>query len=114
MAMNENPLNLPLGANEQPHQLRLRRLTDQDAGRRVALCTPVLNHITTTNATALFNALERAHQIAALQIEEEDGTTTGWTPSYAPRLISSRELFTVPTIRTKTWLSCIKKLGWDT
>ena len=73
MATNNNPLNLPMGAHGRPHQLRLRRITDPDAGRRVAICTPVLNHINTTRATTLFNGLERAHQIAALLIEEEDG-----------------------------------------
>ena len=74
MATNNNPLNLPLGPTGQPHQLWLQRPTEQDAGRRIVLCTPVLNYIATTGATSRFNALERPYQIASLLILEEEGS----------------------------------------
>ena len=74
MATNNNPLDLPLGPQGRPHQLKLRRINNQDAERRVAVCTPAINHINRTRATALFNGMERNCQIAALLIEEEEGS----------------------------------------
>ena len=74
MAMNANPLDLPLDQGGRPHQLKLTRINDRDADRRVAVCTPAINHINRTGATALYNGLDRNCQIAALLIEEEEGT----------------------------------------
>ena len=76
MASTANPLNLPLDLGGRPHQLRLTRINGQDAERRAAVCTPAINHITSTRATALFNGLDRNSQIAALLIEDEEGTHT--------------------------------------
>ena len=74
MATRDNPLNLPLEEDGQFHQLRLQRLGDQGPDRRVAQCALVLNHITRTDTTARFNAMERALQIAALLIIEQEGS----------------------------------------
>ena len=74
MATNANPLDLPLDQGGRPHQLKLTRINERDAERRVAVCTPAINHITSTGATALFNGLDRNSQIAALLIEDEEGT----------------------------------------
>ena len=74
MATRENPLNLPQEENRQFHQLRLQRLVEQGADRRVAQCAPVLNHINRTEQTAHFNSMERALQMAALLIREEEGS----------------------------------------
>ena len=74
MATRENPLNLPQEENGQFHQLRLQRLAEQGADRRVAQCAPVLNHINRTDQTAWFNAMERALQMAVLLIREQEGS----------------------------------------
>ena len=74
MATNANPLDLPLDQGGRLHQLKLTRINERDAERRVAVCTPAINHINRTGATALFNGLDRNSQIAALLIEEEEGT----------------------------------------
>ena len=114
MATNENPLNLPPGANRRPHQLRLQRLTDQDAGRRVALCTLVLNDITTRNSTALFNALERAHQIAALLIEEEDGNHNRLDAFRRATLGFQQRALYRSDHKDENVAVMYQKLGWDT
>ena len=74
MATKANPLDLPLNQGGRPHQLRLTRINERDAERRVAVCTPAINHINRTGATTLFNGLDRNSQIAALLIEKEEGT----------------------------------------
>ena len=74
MATRENPLNLPPERNGQFHQLQLQRLVEQGADRRVAQCAPVLNNIQRSDQTARFNAMERALQMAALLIREEEGS----------------------------------------
>ena len=73
MATNNNLMDLTL-VQGRPHQLKLRRINDQDAERRVAVCTPAINHINRSRATGLFNGMDRNCQIAALLIEEEEGS----------------------------------------
>ena len=58
----------------QPHQLRLLRPAEQDAGRRTALCTTAFNFLIQTGQTPRFNLLERPYQIAAVLIRDEPGT----------------------------------------
>ena len=76
MAVNANPLDLPLEQGGRPHQLRLTRINERDAERRVAVCTPAVNYITSSRATAMYNGLDRNSQIAALLIVDEEGTHT--------------------------------------
>ena len=76
MAANANPLGLPLEQGGQPYQLRLLRINEQDAERRVAVCSPAVNYITSSRATAMYNGLDRNLQIAALLIVDEEGTHT--------------------------------------
>ena len=74
-AVNEaNPLGLPLEPTGQPHQLRLVRPAEQDAGRRIALCTTAFNFLIQTGQTPRFYYLERPYQIAAVLIRDEPGT----------------------------------------
>ena len=71
-----NPLGLLLDPMGQPHQLRLVRPADQNAGRRTTLCTMTFNHLMQMGQTARFNILERPYQIAAVLIREEQGSFT--------------------------------------
>ena len=68
------PLGLPMDPTGQPHQLRLVRPADQDAGRRTTLCTTTFNHLMQMGQTAWFNILERPYQIAAVLIRDEPGS----------------------------------------
>ena len=43
--MENNPLGLPLGQDNRPHQLRLTRLEGTEAARRTNLCTLVLDYL---------------------------------------------------------------------
>ena len=70
--MEENPLGLPLGQDNLPHQLWLTR---PDATRRTNLCTLVLEYLATTEGTFYFNSLHQPHQVVAILIIEEDDTT---------------------------------------
>ena len=71
----ENPLGLPLGQDNLPHQLRLTRPDGLDAARRTNLCTLVLEHLAASQGTFFFNALHQPHQVAAILIIEEYNTT---------------------------------------
>ena len=71
----ENPLGLPLGQDNLPHQLRLTRPDGLDAARRTNLCTLVLEHLAANEGTFFFNSLHQPHQVAAILIIEEDNTT---------------------------------------
>ena len=71
----ENPLGLPLGQDNLPHQLRLTRLEGLDAARRTNLCTIVLEHLAATKGTFFFNSLHQPLQVVAILIIEEDNTT---------------------------------------
>ena len=73
--MEENPLGLPLGPDNLPHQLRLTWLNGLDAAGRTNLCTLVLEHLATSQGTFFFNALHQPHQVAAILIIEEDNIT---------------------------------------
>ena len=76
-AVNEaNPLGLPLEPTGLPHQLRLVRPAEQDAGRRTALCTAAFNFLAQSGQTPRFNTLERPYQIAAVLIRDEPNTFT--------------------------------------
>ena len=70
-----NPLGLPLGADEAPHQLRLTRPNRLDGAARTNLCTPVLEYLAASQGTFYFNALTQPHQVAAILILEEDNTS---------------------------------------
>ena len=70
-----NPLGLPMGPENLPHQLRLTRPNGLDAAGRTNLCTPVLEHLATSQGTFYFNALIQPHQVAAILIMEEDNTS---------------------------------------
>ena len=73
--MADNPLGLPYGQNNHPHQLQLSRLEGTEATRRTALCTTVLEHIAATKqGMFFFNSLHQAHQVAAILITEEEST----------------------------------------
>ena len=71
-----NPLGLPLGNDELPHQLWLARPEGTDAARRTNLCTLVLEHLATTEGTFFFNSLHQPHQVVAILITEEGNTHT--------------------------------------
>ena len=72
----ENPLGLPLGQDNLPHQLRLTLPDGLDAARRTNLCTLVLEHLAVTEGTFFFNSLHQPHQVAAILITEGDNTHT--------------------------------------
>ena len=73
----DNPLGLPYGQNNRPHQLWLSRPEGTEAARRTALCTTVLEHIAATEqGMFFFNSLHQAHQVAAILITEEENTHT--------------------------------------
>ena len=71
----DNPLGLPLGQDNLPHQLQLTRPDGLDATRRTNLCTLVLEHLAPSQGTFFFNGLHQPHQVAAILIIEEDNTT---------------------------------------
>ena len=73
--MEDNPLGLPLGQDNLPHQLWLTRPEGLDAARRTNLCTIVLEHLAATEGMFFFNSLHQLHQVAAILIIEEDNTT---------------------------------------
>ena len=55
----DNPLGLPYGQNNRPHQLRLQQPEGMEAARRTALCTPVLEHLATADqGMFFFNSLQ--------------------------------------------------------
>ncbi len=70
-----NPLGLPMGPDNLPHQLWLTRPNRLDATGRTNLCTPVLEHLATSQGTFFFNTLYQPHQVVAILIIEEDNTT---------------------------------------
>ena len=73
----DNPLGLPWDQNNLPHQLRLRWAEGMEAARRTALCTPVLEHLATTDqGIFFFNGIHQAHQVVAILIAEEGNTQT--------------------------------------
>ena len=74
--MEENPLGLPLGQDNLPHQLRLTRPHVLDAAGRTNLCTLVLEHLAVTQGTFFFNSLHQPHQVEAILITEGDNTHT--------------------------------------
>ena len=73
-----NPLGLPLGEDDSPHQLRLMRLEGTGATRRTDLCTLVLGYLSENRGEGMsfFNNLHQQDQIAAILIIEEEGTHT--------------------------------------
>ena len=73
--MEANPLGLPMGPDNLPHQLRLTQPNGLDAAGRTNLCTPVLEHLATSQGMFYFNALTQPHQVAAILILEEDNTS---------------------------------------
>ena len=73
--MEANPLGLPMGPDNLPHQLWLTRPNGLDAAGRTNLCTPVLEHLATSQGTFFFNALHQPHQVTAILIIEEDNTS---------------------------------------
>ena len=70
-----NPLGLPMGPENLPHQLQLTRPNGLNAAGRTNLCTPVLEHLAASQGTFYFNALIQPHQVAAILIIEEDNTS---------------------------------------
>ena len=70
-----NPLGLPLGPEDLPHQLRLTRPNGLDATARTHLCPPVMEHLAPSQGTFYFNALIQPHQVVAILIIEEDNTS---------------------------------------
>ena len=78
----DNLLGLPRDQNNRAHQLRLRRSDGTEAARRTALCTPVLEHLATTDqGIFFFNGIHQAHQVAAILIAEEANPHTHWSIS---------------------------------
>ena len=73
--MEDNPLGLPLGQDNLPHQLRLTRPEGLDAARRTNLFTIVLEHLAAIEGMFFFNSLHQPHQVAAILIIEEDNNT---------------------------------------
>ena len=71
----DNPLGLPLGQDNLPHQLRLTRLEGLDAARRTNICAIVLEHLAATEGMFFFNSLHQPHQVATYLIIEKDNTT---------------------------------------
>ena len=73
-----NPLGLPLGQDNSPHQLRLTRLEGTEAARRTNLCTLVLDYLSENRGQGMFffNSLHQQYQVAATLIVEEEGTHT--------------------------------------
>ena len=71
-----NPLGLPLGNDNLPHQRRLAWPEGTDAARRTNLCTLVLEHLAVTEGMLFFNSLHQPHQVAAILITEEGNTHT--------------------------------------
>ena len=73
-----NPLGLPLGQDNSPHQLRLTRLEGMEAARRTNLCTLVLDYLSENQGEGIFffNSLHQQDQVAAILIVEEGGTHT--------------------------------------
>ena len=73
-----NPLGLPLGEDNSPHQLRLTRLEGMEAARRTNLCTLVLDYLSKNRGEGMFffNSLHQQDQIAAILIIEDVGTHT--------------------------------------
>ena len=73
-----NPLGLPLGQDNSPHQLRLTRLEGTEAARRTNLCTLVLDYLSENQGQGMFffNSLHQQYQVAATLIVEEEGTHT--------------------------------------
>ena len=71
----DNPLGLPLGQDNLPHQLWLTWPEGLDATRRTNLCPIVLEHLAVTKGMFFFNSLHQPHQVVAILIIEEDNTT---------------------------------------
>ena len=69
--MQDNPLGLPRGQNNQAHQLRLKWPEGTDGTRRAALCSPVLTHLATIN-----QGIEQIHQMAAILLTEKAASHT--------------------------------------
>ena len=72
---NANPLGLPLGEDEAPHQLWLTWPNGLDGAPRTTLCMPRLEYLANSGGTFYFNALTQSHQVAAILIQEEDNTS---------------------------------------
>ena len=73
----DNPLGIPYGQNNCPHQLWLQPPEGMEATRRTGLCTPVLEHLAMTDqGIFFFNGIHQAHQVAAILIAEEENTHT--------------------------------------
>ena len=73
-----NPLELPLGQDNSPHQLRLMRLEGTEVARRTNLCTLVLDYLSENQGEGMFffNSLHQQDQVAAILIVKEGGTHT--------------------------------------
>ena len=73
-----NPLGLPLGEDDSPHQLWLTRLEGTEAARRTNLCTLALDYLSENRGEGMFffNSLHQQDQIAAILIIEDVGTHT--------------------------------------